>query len=89
MSTSQLIPGSPAQYPKLSKAVSGYLEIDLFQNSHVQEGYFCNNCIYFMRDSNQCAIVEDSGADVNGIISGKISPHGVCTLWVPNEKEAR
>jgi hypothetical protein len=33
--------------------------------------------------------VEDTGPDVNGRESGIITPHGVCTLWDPNEREAR
>jgi hypothetical protein len=33
--------------------------------------------------------VEDTGPDVNGRESGIIAPHGVCTLWDPNEREAR
>ena len=76
------------QYPKLSKATSGYLEIDQFKNSDLHTGYFCYSCIYFAR-GNQCAIVEDTGPDVNNKESGVISPHGLCTLWDPNEKEAR
>jgi hypothetical protein len=76
------------QYPKLSKAVSGYLEIDQFKKADLHAGYFCYNCTYFIRESH-CAIVEDSGPDVNNRASGVIAPHGVCTLWDPNEKEAR
>jgi hypothetical protein len=51
-------------YPKLSKASSGYLEIEQFKNSDLHTGYFCYNCTYFIKD-NHCAIVEDSGPDVN------------------------
>jgi hypothetical protein len=36
------------QYHKLSKAVSGYLEIDHFKNADLHTGYFCYNCIYWM-----------------------------------------
>jgi len=78
----------PAKFPKLSKASSGYAEFDVFQNSDTKAGYFCYNCIYYIKD-NHCAIVEDSGVDVNGKESGIIAPHGVCTLWDPNEKEVR
>ena len=84
---SEVIAGD-RQYPKLSKATSGYLEIDLFKNSDVHTGYFCYNCIYFVKD-NHCAIVEDSGPDVDSKESGTIAPHGVCTLWDPNEGETR
>jgi hypothetical protein len=77
------------QNPKLSKGASGYVEIDIFQNSDLHSGYFCYNCIYFIKQGNHCAIVKDSGPDVNGKESGIIAPHGVCTLWDPNEEEAR
>ena len=43
---------------------------------------------YFIKD-NHCAIVEDSGPDVNGKESGIIAPYGLCTLWNPNEEETR
>jgi hypothetical protein len=55
------------QYPKLSKASSGYLEIEHFKNADLHTGYFCYNCTYFIKD-NHCAIVEDTGPDVNGRI---------------------
>jgi hypothetical protein len=84
----QMIPINK-QYPKLSKASTGYLEIDLFNNSDLHTGYFCYDCVYFIKDGNHCAIVKDSGPDVNGKESGMIAPHGVCTLWNPNEEEAR
>lgn len=76
------------QYPKLSKAVSGYLEIDHFKNADLHTGYFCYNCTFFIPD-HHCAIVEDSGQDVDNKESHVIAPHGVCTLWGPNEKETR
>jgi len=38
---------------------------------------------------NHCVIVTDEGSDVNGKVSGEIAPHGICALWVPNEKEIR
>ena len=85
--TSQLI-STDKQYPKLSKTDSGYLEIDQFKNADLHTGYFCYNCTYFIKD-NHCAIVEDTGPDINGRKSGIIAPHGICTLWDPNEEEAR
>jgi hypothetical protein len=72
------------QYPKLSESTSGYAEVELLKKP---TGYFCYNCTYFIRD-NHCAIVHDNGPDVNGE-SGTIAPYGVCTLWYPNEEEAR
>jgi hypothetical protein len=76
------------QYPKLSKATSGYLEIDYFKSADLHTGYFCYNCTYFIK-GNHCAIVEDSGPDVREQESGIIAPFGVCTLWHPNELETR
>ena len=76
------------QYPKLSKSTSGYIKIESFKNADIHTGYFCYNCTYFIKD-NHCAIVQDGGPDVNGEESGTIAPYGVCTLWYPNEQEAR
>jgi hypothetical protein len=76
------------QYPKLSKSTSGYIEIELFKNADLHTGYFCYDCTYFIKD-NHCAIVQDEGPDVDGEESGTIAPYGVCTLWYPNEEEAR
>ena len=81
------------QYPKLSKAASGYLEIEHFKNADLHIGYFCYNCTYFIKgnnnNNNHCAIVEGNGPDVYGRESGVIAPYGVCTLWDPNEEETR
>lgn len=71
-------------YPKLSKATSGYLEIKNFEKSDLHTGYFCYDCLYFI-DDNDCAIVRQDGPDVNGKESGIIAPHGICTLWSPEE----
>jgi hypothetical protein len=76
------------QYPKLSKATAGYTEIEHFKNADLHTGYFCYNCIYFIK-ANHCAIVKDDGPDVNAKESGIISQYGICTLWYPNEQEAR
>jgi hypothetical protein len=85
-SSSNQIP-TDKQYPKLSKATSGYLEIDYFKNADLHSGYFCYNCTYFIKEGNHCAIVEDSGPDVREQESGIIAPFGICTLWDPNEME--
>jgi hypothetical protein len=85
--TGQVIP-SDKHFPKLSKAASGYLEIDMFKNADHHTGYFCYNCTYFIKD-HHCAIVEDTGPDVNARDSGVIEPYGLCTLWDPNEEETR
>jgi hypothetical protein len=76
------------QYPKLSKATSGYVENEMLKNADLHQGYFCYDCTYYIKD-NHCAIVEDTGPDVDGKESGIIAPHGLCTLWDPNEGETR
>jgi hypothetical protein len=43
---------------------SGYLEVDLFKNADLNKGYFCNNCLYYIKD-NKCSIVQTDGPDVN------------------------
>ncbi|HEX9319607.1 MAG TPA: hypothetical protein VF884_11795, partial [Nitrososphaeraceae archaeon] len=35
------------------------------ENANLNAGYFCNDCIYFIKDK-QCAIVKSEGPDVNG-----------------------
>ncbi|HZC49906.1 MAG TPA: hypothetical protein VE244_12695 [Nitrososphaeraceae archaeon] len=37
------------EYPKISKATSGYLEIEHFKNVDLHTGYFCYNCAYFIK----------------------------------------
>jgi hypothetical protein len=59
-----------------------------FKDSDHHTGYFCYNCIYFIKP-NQCAIVKDEGPDVYGTRSGKIAPYGICALWEPNKEEIR
>jgi hypothetical protein len=85
MSQGDLIDKSK-DYPKLSKATSGYLEIANFAKADLNAGYFCNNCTYFIKQPNGCAIVTNTGPDVDGIESGTIVPHGICTLWLPNDQ---
>ena len=55
--------------------------------SKTQGGYFCNDCVYYIKEGNECAIVKNDGPDVNGEESGTIAPHGECTLWVPIEEQ--
>ena len=76
------------KYLKISKASSGYLEVDLFKNADLNKGYFCYNCLYYIKD-NKCSIVQTNGPDVNNKESGVIAAHGVCTLWYPNESEMK
>jgi hypothetical protein len=65
---------------KLSKATSGYLEIEHFKNADLHTGYFCYNCAYLSKIIT--AIVEDSGPDVNGKESEVIAPYGLCTCII-------
>ena len=86
--STQKIPQEAMQLNKLTKVSSGYTEISSFKNSDTHRGYFCYNCIYFMKP-NHCAIVTDEGQDIEGNISGMIAPYGVCSVWTPNEKEIK
>jgi hypothetical protein len=86
--SSQTIPQEATKLRKLTKVTARYMEMDQFKDSDHHTGYFCYNCIYFMKP-NHCAIVTDEGPDVNGKVSSEIAPHGICALWVPNEKEIR
>jgi hypothetical protein len=79
----RLIP-KDKDYPKLSKATSGYVENPYFEKSDLNGRYFCYDCLYFI-NGNDCAIVRKDGPDVNGEESGIIAPHGLCTLWMPDE----
>ena len=74
------------QYPKLSKASSGYLQIEHFKNADLHTGYFCYNCVYFIKD-NHCAIVEDTGPDVRGEESGMIAPHAFVHFGIPTKRK--
>ena len=86
--STQKIPQEATQLNKLTKVSSGYMEISAFKNSDLHTGYFCYNCIYFIKPSH-CAIVTDEGQDIDGKVSNIIAPYGVCSLWTPNEKEIK
>ena len=83
--SARLIP-KDNDYPKLSKATSGYVENPYFKNADLNKGYFCNDCLYFI-NGNDCAIVKKDGPDVDGKESGIIAPYGICTLWYPDENK--
>jgi hypothetical protein len=38
---------------------------------------------------NHYAVVTNEGQDANGTVSNVIAPHGICSLWTPNEKEIK
>ena len=86
--STQKIPQDATKLKKLTKACSGYMELVNFKNSDTHTGYFCYNCIYFIKP-NHCAIVTDEGQDVNGNVSNVIAPHGICSVWTPNAKEIK
>jgi len=84
--STQNIPQEATKLKKLAKVTARYMEMEQFKDSDHHTGYFCYNCIYFMKP-NHCAIVTDEGADVYDKTSGEIAPHGICALWEPNENE--
>jgi hypothetical protein len=86
--SSQNIAQEATKRKKLSKTSARYMEMEEFKDSDHHTGYFCYNCIYFMKP-NHCAIVTDKGPDIYGKTSDEIAPHGICALWEPNEEEMR
>jgi hypothetical protein len=86
--STQNIPQEATKLKKLAKATARYMEMEEFKDSDHHTGYFCYNCIYFMKP-NHCAIVTDEGPDVYGQSSDEIAPHGICALWEPNKEEMR
>lgn len=85
MST-QNISEEATQQKKLPKIAARYIELEQFKDSDHHKGYFCYNCAYFVKP-HHCAIVTDEGVDIMGRSSGIIAPHGLCSMWIPNEKE--
>jgi non-canonical (house-cleaning) NTP pyrophosphatase len=85
-SYSQKIPHEATQQKKLTKIAARYIELEQFKDSDHHKGYFCYNCTYFVKP-HHCAIVTDEGMDILGRSSGVIAPHGLCSLWMPNEEE--
>lgn len=84
--STQNIPQEATQQKKLPKIAARYMEVEQFKDSDHHKGYFCYNCEYFVKP-HHCAIVTDEGMDTMGRSSGVIAPHGLCSLWMPNEKE--
>ena len=80
----------PQEAMKLKSYQKLQLDIWKWKNSrtHHHTGYFCYNCIYFMKP-NHCAIVKDEGPDVYDKSSGEIALYGICALWEPNKEEMR
>jgi hypothetical protein len=86
--STQNIPQEAAQQKKLPKIAARYMEVEQFKDSDLHKGYFCYNCAYFVKP-HHCAIVTDEGMDTMGHSSGVIAPHGLCSLWMPNQNEIR
>ena len=86
--STRTIPQEATKLKKLTKVTARYMKMDQFSDSYHHTGYFCYNCIYFMKP-HHCALVTDEGEDVNGRSSDVVAPHGICALWEPNEKEIR
>jgi hypothetical protein len=84
--STQNIPQEATQQKKVPKIAARYMEVEQFKDSDHHKGYFCYNCEYFVKP-HHCAIVTDEGMDTMGRSSGVIAPHGLCSLWMPNEKE--
>lgn len=86
--STQKIPQDATKLNKLPKARVGYMEIDRLAKVDTKKGYFCYNCVYFLKP-NHCTLVTDEGIDINGISSGNIAPHGICYLWMPFEEDIK
>ena len=84
--STQNIPQEATQQKKLPKIAARYIEVEEFKDSDHHQGYFCYNCVYFVKP-HHCAIVTDEGMDTLGRSSGVIAPHGLCSLWMPNKNE--
>ena len=84
--STQNIPQEATQQKKLPKIAARYMEVEQFKDSDHHKGYFCYNCVYFVKP-HHCAVVTDEGMDTMGHSSGVIAPHGLCSLWMPNQKE--
>lgn len=85
-SSTQNISQEATEQKKLTKVAARYIELEQFKDSDHHKGYFCYNCLYFVKPDH-CAIVTDEGMDILGRSSGVIAPHGLCSLWMPNQEE--
>lgn len=75
-------------YLKISKAASGYLQVDIFKNSDLNKGYLCYNCLYYIQD-NKCSTFQTNVPDVNNKKNRIINPYDVCMLQYRNEQELK
>jgi hypothetical protein len=72
--STQNIPQEATKLRKLAKVTARYMEMEQFKDSDHQTGYFCYNCICFIK-SNHCAIMTDERPDAFDKTSGEIAPH--------------
>jgi hypothetical protein len=86
LSSSQNVSQEATQQKKITKVGARYIQIEEFKDSDHHRGYFCYNCVYFVKP-HHCAIVTDEGIDIQGHNSGVIAPHGLCSIWTPNKEE--
>ena len=83
--STQNISQQATKLKKLAKTAARYMEMEEFKDSDHHTGYFCYNCIYFIKP-NHCAIVTVEGPDVYGSTSGQTASYGICALWESNKK---
>jgi hypothetical protein len=72
--STQNIPQEATKLKELPKVTARYMEMEELKDLDQHTGYFCYNCIYFMKP-NHYAIVTDEGTDVYD----KISPNSA--IW--------
>ena len=69
-SSAQNIPQEATKLKKLAKTAARYMEMEEFKDSDHHTGYFCYNCMYFIKP-NHCAIVTDEYARYGNRIKTK------------------
>src|ERR671910_814753 len=58
LSSSQNVSQEATQQKKITKVGARYIQIEEFKDSDHHRGYFCYNCVYFVKP-HHCAIVTD------------------------------
>jgi hypothetical protein len=64
-SSSQNVSQEATQQKKITKVGARYIQLEEFRDSDHHRGYFCYNCVYFVKP-HHCAIVTDEGIDIQG-----------------------
>ena len=65
-SSSQNVSQEATQQKKITKVGARYIQLEEFRDSDHHRGYFCYNCVYFVKP-HHCAIVTDEGIDIQVI----------------------